>query len=142
MDNRKKDLGGVLYLVGKARKDGFPFRIRLQKMILLGEIEFDFPFSFDYSSYFYGPYAPELQSLLDRLVEDGLIKEECREIFENNFGYFYSITPNGRFVLKKIGLSKKLASGLDKLWDKYKNFSTGALVRTAKDLSGIKSIDE
>ena len=57
------NLGGVLYLVNKAGKNGFPFRIRLQKTILLGKIEFGFPFEFNYSSHFYGPYSSELQKL-------------------------------------------------------------------------------
>ena len=136
------NLGGVLYLVNKAGKNGFPFRIRLQKTILLGKIEFGFPFEFNYSSHFYGPYSSELQKFTDDLITNSILNEETRELIENHYGYYYTLTEKGSDILSKINLSKPDKEKLDKLWEKYSGFNTSNLVKKAKELSGIKSIDE
>ena len=140
--SQKYNIGGLLYLISKAPKEGFPFRIRLQKLMLLGKLEFYFPFDLKYSSYFYGPYAPQIQRILDELSTAGFISEEARELSENQFGYYYSLTKKGELILRDLKIPKEKTAKLDKLWDKYKDFSTGALIKSAKEISGIKSIDE
>ena len=143
MDTKtKSNIGGILYLISKASAKGFPFRIRIQKLVLLGKLEFSFPFNFEYSSYLYGPYCPSLQTEIDELINLRFLNEGAREIPGNQYGYFYTITDQGLSLLEKIDLPKSEKNKIDKLWDKYKNSSTGLIVESAKKISGIRSIDE
>lgn len=138
---RVNDLRGLLYLISKA-SGGFPFRIRLQKLVLLAKIEAKYPFSFKYASYFYGPYSPELQSTLGEIISAGLVKEENREMINNRSGYFYSLTKEGSDYLADLAMPVSEKGKLDKLWEKYEKYGTDALVKVAKEISGIKSIGD
>lgn len=135
------DLRGLLYLISKA-SGGFPFRIRLQKLVLLAKLEAKYPFSFKYASYFYGPYSPELQSTLGEIISAGLVKEESREMTDSRSGYFYSLTKEGTDYLADLAMPASEKEKLDKLWEKYEKYGTDALVKVAKEISGIKSIGD
>jgi len=136
------NLGGVLYLIGKGGKKGFPFRIRLQKLVLLGKIEDSFPFSFEYESHYYGPYSVQLQSILVDMVTDGLINENVIATGEENSGFIYSITEKGQLKLANLSLSETETKKLDNLWIRYMNKSTDYIIKKAKEISGIKSISD
>jgi uncharacterized protein YwgA len=142
MTEQQLNTAGLIYLIKKAPDSGFRFRIRLQKMILLGKLEFGFPFTFTYESHFYGPYSAELQTLLSQVIDDGLIKEDVKIMPEGQFGYFYEITEIGDKILTDLQLPSNEVNKLDRLWEKYHNFDTNILVRHAKKVSGIKSINE
>lgn len=142
MDEKELNTAGLLYLISRASERGFPFRIRLQKMALLGKLEFSFPFSFGYESHFYGPYSATLQTTLNELIVNDLVKEDARLLSEGQFGYFYTITKTGSDFLAKLSMPETETAKLDKLWVKYRRIDTGTLVRQAKNVSGIKSINE
>lgn len=135
----KRDIGGLLYLIGKAGDKGFQYRIRLQKMVLLGKIEAKYPFSFDYSSHYYGPYSANLQDTISQLVSDGLIEEKIIPTGLNSTGFLYRLAPRGQSVLSSINLGIKERGALDHLWESYSGVSTEKLVHEAKAKSGIPS---
>lgn len=53
-------------------------RTKLQKIIFLGQEELGLPKLFEYDEYHYGPYSQELTDVLDEMVFDGTVVEECR----------------------------------------------------------------
>jgi len=138
----KYDFGGILYLIDKGGSEGFPFRIRLQKMILLAKLEESFPFSFKYESYHYGPYSFDLQNDLEAMINDGLVREKVIATGEDSSGFVYSITPKGEEILSNISLSASDIKKIDDLWSRYSKESTEYIVKKAKEVSGIKSISD
>lgn len=139
MTNVNKNIGGLLYLVKKAGSKGFPFRIRLQKIILLSIIEERFPFSFDYSSHYYGPYSVQLQELINYSTASGFLSEEIVQTGDESHGYIYSITEMGEVKLQNIDLSAEEKLKLDRIWERYKDKTTDFVVNQAKRHSGINS---
>lgn len=135
----KIDILGLLYLINKS-EGFFPHRIRLQKMVLLAQREFGVPFSYSYESYYYGPYSRELQSGVSNLIGEGLLEEEISESSFGNISYFYKSTPKGVDLAK--GLDKDFKLLIDKLWEKYSSSSIDFIVKSAKDISHIRSINE
>lgn len=138
----KNNLVGVLYLVKRASPEGFLFRIKLQKMALLAKLEFDFPFSFNYESHYYGPYSESLQIIVSACVKKGYIDENIIEFPNESYGFSYSLTQEGEKILEKIISDRNDIKKLDELWEKYKDQSTASLVARAKEVSGIKSRNE
>ena len=95
----KRDVAGILYLISKGGKEGFPFRIRLQKMALLGKLEFSFPFSFKYESHYYGPYSVELQLMVSDLAINDFVDELSTEFEDGRHAFIYLITRRGKMLL-------------------------------------------
>ena len=138
----KSNLAGILYLMKLALPEGFYFRIRLQKMVLLAKQEFSFPFSFNYESHYYGPYSEQLQSFVSDCVNNDYISEKIIEIGEESFGSLYSLTKDGEKILNSLSFPKEEFNKLDKVWTTYKDKPTELLVKKAKEMSGIKSKNE
>jgi uncharacterized protein YwgA len=139
---KDKNILGLLYLISKS-EGGFSQRIRLQKMILLAKCEFGFDFSYTYSSYYYGPYSRDLQSVISDLINDGALEETTEVGFNGTsmYNYYsYKITEKGSKLL--TGLSEDLKSPIDKVWEKYSSASTDYVVKSAKEKSHIKSLNE
>jgi len=140
--NLKNNIGGILYLIGLTGDEGFKFRIRLQKLILLSKLEEKFPFSFSYESHYYGPYSVQLQSMLDDLISSGFVSEKIISTGEDNSGFVYFLTQEGLKFSKKLSIQKGDLKKLDIIKTKYFNEPTDFIVRRAKRISGIKSISE
>jgi len=135
------NVAGLLYLLQKA-PNGFPFRIRLQKMVLLGKLEFKFPFTFKYESHYYGPYSARLQSLLSDLITGGVVNEDVVELSNDRTGFVYSLTSAGKRILATSKLPTMQTKKLDDLWSQFHDKTTEYLVKMAKEKSGIKSRHE
>ena len=135
----EKDVAGVLYLINKGGSNGFPFRIRLQKLLLLGKLEFKFPFSFKYESHYYGPYSSDLQAMVSELATADFLDEVNVEFEDGRYAFVYSITRKGEAALRSAPLTKEDKKALDMLWEKYRTWSTDDIVKAAKEKSGIKS---
>lgn len=133
------DISGLLYLINKS-EGFFSHRIRLQKMVLLAQKEFNTPFSYSYESYYYGPYSRELQTTISNLISDGLLIEETIESPYGNVSYYYKATPKGTELSK--GLDKVIKTSIDRLWEKYSNHTTDFIVKSAKEISHIGSLNE
>jgi uncharacterized protein YwgA len=94
---QEKDLFGVLNLIGSFKV--LNSRKRIQKMVCIGRFDtrIEYPFSFTFQRYLYGPYSFELKEFLDRLINLGLIKEELI-----NRRYKYSLSKGGRIILSSL----------------------------------------
>lgn len=136
---KDKNILGLLYLISKS-EGGFSQRIRLQKMILLAKCEFGFDFSFSYSSYYYGPYSRDLQDVISNLIKEDVLEEIIEPSFYGNITYTYRITSEGLKLLS--GLGKEIKSPIDQVWEKYATASTDYVVKSAKEKSNIKSLNE
>ena len=92
----EKDLFGILHIIDSLGE--LNGRKRIQKMVCIGKYnpEVNYPFSFQYIKYLYGPYSFDLKETIDRFVVLGIIKEE------KNVGYRYSLTDEGIKILKQL----------------------------------------
>lgn len=141
----KEDYFGILYFLSKVSL--FRFRIRIQKLALIAKIEFNYPFSFNYKSYYYGPYSEELTILINNLCRRGLVEENIEEITRNSEvirTFNYQLTQKGHqklIRLKSLNEYKGLAEKINKMWDGYKQKTIKELVDYAKKISGMESIN-
>jgi len=128
MDN--KDLFGVLCIIDSFGE--LNFRKRLQKLVCISKYDkgIGYPFSFEFSRWLYGPYSVELKNLMDRLILGGIVKEE----FSKN-GYSYSLTEDGRHLLKKIP-KKDLEIKINKLIKMYGSKTVSEITTEAKAFYG------
>lgn len=139
-----KDKFGVLYLINKGRV--FSSRTRLQKLILIAKLdkEIQYPFSFDFEPYYYGPYSKQLSFYLDILVASGLVREDIveKETVDAKI-YHYSLTAKGKnFLNKSKGAPKEDFKKIDRLWGRFSGFDNDRVIRYAKDISGMESTKE
>jgi len=124
-----KELFGILHLIDDIGT--LKYRKRLQKLVLVGKLEFKYPFSFAYEKYLFGPYSLELQNYVDKLVLDGLVKEISKENF-----YEYELSPTGKLVLDKMKkeIPNEIIQKIDELVANYGNMALPKLVQKAKEL--------
>lgn len=127
---KKEDLFGILCIIDVSGR--LDFRKRLQKLTCLGKYdkEVDYPFSFEFIRYHYGPYSFELKDLMDKLITSGLVEE--RSV---NYIYSYSLTDSGKKVLAENS-NDLLKNKIKILLDKYKNQSVSQITKEAKVFYG------
>lgn len=137
---------GVLYLIYRTAQ--IKSRIRLQKLICLVQYENkeNPPLSFEFKSYYYGPYSESLREETDALVRIGLLNEELK--YRDNgpgcppsYFYVYSLTDRGKDFLKinKEDL-REIAPRIKKVIDKYGESSNDTIIKAAKEASGMLSL--
>jgi uncharacterized protein YwgA len=92
-------------------------RIKLQKIVFLGEMELGLPKFFEFDKYYYGPYSWELTETLEDLISSGQVKEES-EACGDYVTYIYSLPDlelagleqSARYIPEeKIEILKKLS---------------------------------
>lgn len=133
----------LLYLINKAGR--ILSRIRLQKLVCLVKFtQKDNPFSFEYKSYYYGPYSSALREMIDELVLYKFIEEGIRiqnQDQDEVYSYVYSLDAKGREALKKnieeLGKGKQ---AIDKIISEYKFKTTEQIIKDAKKASGMESL--
>lgn len=124
-----KELFGILHLINSLGT--LRYRKRLQKLVLVGKLEFKYPFPFAYEKHLFGPYSLKLQNYVDKLVLDGIIQETFKENF-----YEYKLSPTGKLVLDKMKkeISNETIKKVDELVANYGDMALPKLVRKAKEL--------
>lgn len=146
IDKNQLNQLGLLYLVGLC--GDISSRIRFQKLVCLTQYleKNKTPFSFDFKSYYYGPYSEDLRNDVDLLVQVGLINEKINIINNDTsvFSYSYTLSENGteylNSFLNKISKIKEKLFLIDKVVSNYNSFSTDIIVKEAKKVSGIESL--
>jgi len=130
------DFFGVLYLINKS-KSYFYGRTRLQKMVMLGKLENQFPFSFDFVRHHYGPFSFELYNLIENLVRGGLL-EEYSVIDDKGKNHRYRLTKSGLQFLNHLDkdIRKNEKEKLDLLWIDNRFLNTNRLIQHAKEIYG------
>ncbi len=116
-------------------------RTRIQKEICLLKYRSNIPFTFEYKSYFYGPYSEELTETINTLLGVKLLKETVTSVGYNSYRYDYSLTEQGKALFDKI--SRKLYASIKQLRkevEALENLGTPSLVSQAKAESGLESI--
>lgn len=107
-------------------------RTRIQKEVCLLKFKAKIPFSYDFKSYFYGPYSEELSETINTLVGVKLIKENTISVGYNSYRYEYALTEQGDALFKRISKSNRdLIKELQKEVKNIECLSTPILVKQA-----------
>lgn len=110
-------------------------RTRIQKIVFLEKKEEDLPYTYQFSSYYYGPFSRELAETISSLVADGTLQE--REIvypYLDEYGpvveHSYSLTTFGRELQKVYSkeLTRQEKEKIKKLCDKHDKKSLRELI--------------
>jgi uncharacterized protein YwgA len=125
----KGDLFGVLYLIGASKN--LNFRKRLQKLICISKYDnkINYPFSFEFVRFHYGPYSFDLKRAMDNLIVAGLIEERLVGV-----GYSYSLTKKGEDKLNIIrkGFGTTEARKIETVWKTHQNKTVPEITKEAK----------
>lgn len=136
-----RDIPLLIAVFGLHQNKTIAGRTRIQKEVCLLKFKAQLPFTFEYKSYFYGPYSEELSDTINTLVGVKLLEETVTATGYNSYRYDYALTKQGEELFTKI--SQEDSELLDKISAEIKTFeemSTPELVATAKSASGLKSI--
>ncbi len=133
-----KDVSNMHFLVAIAGRLGaIAGRKRFQKTVFLVQERLN-SFNYNFTSYLYGPYSPQLQNDIDLLVRMGYLKESNDGIM-----YSYEMTRLGRENAKRIQkrFTKKQLKKMDGYLDELKNVNTEDLVSQSKSIMAKKVED-
>jgi uncharacterized protein YwgA len=136
-----RDIPLLIAVFGLHQNKTIAGRTRIQKEVCLLKFKSQLPFTFEYKSYFYGPYSEELSDTINTLVGVKLLEETVTSIGYNSYRYNYSLTKQGEELFTKI--SQEDGELIGKISAEIKAFEampTPELVATAKSASGLKSI--
>jgi len=142
----KKDFNneiGLLYLIEGS--GGVHSRIRLQKLVCLTQFtqkEIS-PFSFDYKSYYYGPYSEALREKVEDLIQRELIEEKVfyhgdESEDAETFSYSYRLTEKGRELLRKnLCKMKEKVKAVNNILERYGHSPNRVIIKDAKAIFGM-----
>lgn len=135
------DIALLIAVFGLHKDNKIEGRTRIQKEICLLKFKSKIPFTFDYKSYFYGPYSEELSETINILVGVKLLKETVTAVGYNSYRYDYVLTKEGETLFNMIRRkSNYIVKKLRKEIDAFENIGTPTLVTRAKAASGLDSI--
>jgi len=135
------DIALLIAVFGAHKNNKITGRTRIQKEICVLKYKSKIPFTFEYKSYFYGPYSEELSETINTLVGVKLLKETVTATGYNSYRYDYFLTEKGKELFQKLnhdanGLINKLQKQIKTL----DQLDTPDLVSYAKAVSGLDSI--
>jgi uncharacterized protein YwgA len=137
------DVGLLIAVFGLHENNLISGRTRIQKEICILKYESNVPFTFEYRSYFYGPYSEDLTETINTLVGVKLLEETVSSVGYNSYRYDYSLTEKGKALFasfSKDPSSKEILDILRKQIDRFEGVATPLLVDYAKAVSGMESI--
>ncbi len=136
-----RDIPLLIAVFGLHQNKTIAGRTRIQKEICLLKYKSQLPFTFEYKSYFYGPYSEELSDTINTLVGVKLLEETVTSVGYNSYRYDYSLTKQGEELFTKVNQEAgDLISKLRAEINTFEAMSTPELVATAKMASGLNSI--
>jgi uncharacterized protein YwgA len=139
--SEKSDIALLVTVFGLHKDNKIEGRTRIQKEICLLKFKSKIPFTFDYKSYYYGPYSEELSETINTLVGVKLLKETITAVGYNSYRYDYFLTKEGEVLFNRIcRKSNYLIGKLRKEIKTFENIETPTLVSLAKAASGLDSI--
>ena len=99
----REDLFGILKIISFAGSS-FDQRTRLHKLVCIAKTKpgINYPFSFEFCRYFYGPYSFELRDMTGQLVKDGVVEEKMVFFCNGNKGFSYNLTEVGKSLLASL----------------------------------------
>lgn len=137
----KLDLPLIIAVFGAHSGKKIQGRTRIQKIICLLQFKDKVPFSYNFKSYYYGPYSDDLSEDINNLVGMKLIKEDVIFTRYGSYRYDYNLTDKGNLLFLKMNAkSPTVINNLDEKVKKYSVLRTPDLVKLAKDESGIPSL--
>ena len=93
--------------------DGVDGATRMQKLVFLGQEEFEIPEKYDYEPGPFGPYSSELEYQLSQLANKGLVEVSPVRNEVGNEKHVYRLTDSGILLGKKMASSDELRPYLD-----------------------------
>ena len=137
----KSDISLLIAVFGFHEGRKIEGRTRIQKEICLLKFKSKIPFTFNYKSYFYGPYSEELSETINTLVGVKLLKETAISVGYNSYRYDYFLTEQGEILFKQICQNADpIVNRLQKEAKTIEKIDTPKLVLLAKAESGMDSI--
>ena len=110
-------------------------RTRLQKTVCVLKHKFGVDFSFNFKSYYFGPYSKSLSDALSLLHGTNLVRETPETLGPGIVRYNYQLTEKGeeiaRAIVSKTNKSKSLAKFENDL-NEIQQFSTPGLISLSK----------
>jgi len=117
----------ILYTQDTAAIEG---ATRFQKLVFLAQEETRIPERYNYEPDKFGPYSWELESDLERVIEQGFVERNVDFNSSGNPRYKYSLTVKGiREAKNLLGRFDPLFEELDKVKSRYNDQHLGDLLR-------------
>jgi uncharacterized protein YwgA len=136
-----RDIPMLIAVFGLHQNKTIAGRTRIQKEVCLLKFKSKLPFTFEYKSYFYGPYSEELSDTINTLVGVKLLEETVTSVGYNSYRYDYSLTKQGKELFDRMCTEEHdLIGKLSAEISAFEAMPTPELVATAKAASGLKSI--
>jgi uncharacterized protein YwgA len=128
----KRDVFLLLLLLQLTKK--VQGRTRFQKTVCLLKYKYQIPFSFNFKSYYYGPYSEELADTLSLLQGTNLVEEVSEPINEGIVRYSYKLTERGENIIKSTSSTadRKFLSKMKKDIEEIQKIRTPELIALAK----------
>lgn len=102
---------------------------RFQKLVFLSQKESDLPEKYDYHADKFGPYSHELESDLERLINEDFIDLNVVENWAGNPKYVYNLSNKGRRVAKGLlERTESVFSKIDRTTERYSNWQLDNLL--------------
>lgn len=144
MPVRQSDIALLITTIGLHRY-GVKGRTRIQKEMCILKHRDNVSMSFDFKSYYYGPYSSELSDIIDSLVAIDLLEQSTVELGLGVYRYDYELTEQGvrLFSTIKEELKKNAPELLIELEGnvrKLEEMPIPDIVSLAKECSGIRSM--
>lgn len=136
----KSDIALLITVFGLHKDKKIEGRTRIQKEVCLLKFKSKIPFTFNYKSYYYGPYSEELSETINTLVGVKLLKEIITSVGYNSYRYDYSLTKQGEELFKRICPKSNSLRQLRQEVKAFESIETPSLVSLAKAVSGLDSI--
>jgi uncharacterized protein YwgA len=138
----KKDIFLILLLLHLNKK--VQGRTRFQKTVCLLKHKYQIPFSFNFRSYYYGPYSEDLADTLSLLQGTNLIKEVSEPLSEGIIRYTYRLTERGESIIKSTisTVDKKILTKMEKDIEEIQKISTPELIALAKKTKFSEEVGE
>jgi uncharacterized protein YwgA len=141
--SNEKDLQLLISVFGVHKGSKIEGRTRIQKEICLLKYQSREPFTFDYKSYYYGPYSEDLAETIERLVTLRFLEEKITSVGIDSLRYDYILTEAGKESFRKI--RQNLSDSVTRISREVRELDdlpTPSLVSLAKRISGIESLRE
>ena len=143
---KPSDVALLVCIFGSHSDGKIKGRTRIQKTVCILEYSKKLPFTFEFKSYFYGPYSDELTEAVNGLIGMKVLEESIVPLDYGGYRYEYELTREGmklyekvssKFESKNLGFTEKLNREVNEL----ERLRITELTALAKSVSNIPSLN-
>lgn len=143
---KPSDVALLVCIFGSHSDGKIKGRTRIQKTVCTLEFSKKLPFTFEFKSYFYGPYSDELTEAVNGLIGMKVLEESIVPLDYGGYRYEYELTKEGKKLYKKVcGKFESKNPGFTEMVNREVNELEGLritdLTALAKSVSNIPSLN-